>query len=190
MNAGFDKYLLAVIVTFVFSGSVAIAQNVQQESPLQAATSVQADLKVPYDLHMKAIGQLRRDEWWLSDGSVMRDFVIDVSVAIPSKFKGFQSYDAAMDADVWVTLSSRGEAYAECQLVLQPLTWRGPVNYTVKLMSQNDAVKPFVGICDVDLTAKGIQVGIPVLGFKDAVSVYVKNEGPATDRNFLKGYCE
>lgn len=153
-------------------------------------SSVHADLDVLTGLHLKAHGRLQRDEWWLSEGSVMRDFTVNVRVAIPGKFSAFHSYDAAMNADVWVQLSNRDGAYAECQLVMQPLTWNGPVSYKVKLMSQNDAVKPLTGICDVDLAAKGIQVGVPVLGFKDVVTVFVRDEAPAANRAFVKGYCE
>lgn len=192
------KVLILMIGALVLGAPVNAADEIGLTMQIQSPQTSTMDVGVDDATYMTAVlrpmvdvyagGRMLNKAWYDNKENYRESFVAMVGVQVPSKIPGFATLKEAMNADVRISISNNGVAFAECLLAVEPVTSRSAVHFAVDLASFWDEVKPNKGICDVDLKTPGLQVGIPVLSYKDRLTALVRGK-PYKEFEFLEGYC-
>lgn len=124
---------------------------------------------------------LAQGEIKLEQKTSKTEFSAEVKIPVPSTALGVTDTAAANNATLFLVLRDNlGVDYAECHLDLnktKTVTNRGVssliAEYEVKVSNRNGFLQASVGVCDVDLTTTGIQVGVPLIHYGDSAEVTV-----------------
>ncbi len=149
---------------------------------------IYADLEVIDVDTVKGFGTVRHFTWTTDAGASKQVYRAAVTVRVPARVPGLESFKSAMNADVLLVLDHKGMPYAECLLAVQPITSRTYVTYELELLANGDFVKPTKGVCDVDLETPDIQVGIPPMRYLDLVTGVIRHQVPH-DIELMRGFC-
>ena len=147
-----------------------------------------ADL-IPVEGVYNSEGRLVHRTWYDTNDVFHTSFMTEVYITVPNKLPGFETMDSAMNADVSIKLSHHGVPYAQCWLTPLPVVYRSAVVFGVDIEARWDGVKPRVGVCDVDMTAHGIQSGVPSLAHGVMINTYVADKFHE-EFMILEGWCE
>ena len=147
-----------------------------------------ADLKVMDADRLNGFGAVRHFIWTNYDGEVKELYRATITVDVPAKVPGFETLEAAMNADVRILLRTEGVPYAECLLPAQAVTSPAYVTYQVEMIVHEDFVKPIRGICDINLRTPGIQPGIPQMHYLDLITGLARHE-TVYEVELMEGFC-
>ena len=190
---------ILIVATAMAVGSLAQAADVEAGAfndlmPADAilagdAVVMFANLQATDAAAIKATGRVLHSIWYDESGVERQAYRTVVKVKVPARLPGLDSLAGVLGADVRISLSSGGVPYAECMLPVQLISSRSIAIFELYLGARGDEVKPYKGVCDVDLETPGIQFGIPQMRFQDLIETVVWADDASPGFRVMEGYC-
>ncbi len=134
-------------------------------------------------------GKVLHSVWYNRHGIKMQAYRASIEISVPTDVPGLDTLMDVLSADVRISLSSGGIPYAECMLPVQLISSRSTAIFELYVQGRGVGIRPHKGICDVDLSEPGIQIGIPQMHFQDLIEAIVWTGDTSPGHAFLEGYC-